>query len=245
MEVFPYATSGNEENYGKAIETLMFITYSKDNENPIYKGSQKVYIDLFYKEPKPAVIPPEQIPSSFRDFLTRWLERSSLDETKAYIKSWHQKLDKVNKSLKELEDLSDDPKYKEVLYEMVSHKIKDKKCQFVFKGTIPSIQEKLNLIKNKMILNRSLDVERMMIDLNDVINTKKIFEDGSEESEVSYMSKMFEAQYAHDFYKYFIPELRRVRPDVPIVGVPVANSKGGRRKKYKTKKRSKKLSKRK
>ena len=238
MDVFPYANAGNEDNYGNAIVCLMFMAYSKDKINRFYKGFQKKYIDFFYKEPKPAAIPEEQLPTDFRDFLTRWLERTSEDETKAYIKSWHIPVAYVNKTLKQLEDISDDPKYREVLYQTVSHKIKDKKCQFVFNATISSIKYQLQFGKPET----SINIPKLMEDLEDLLRTKKKFEDGSEESEVFHMSKMYEAQFAHDFFKYFIPELRRVKPDIPIVGVP--NAKGGKPKKLR-KRKTRKISKRK
>lgn len=244
MDVFPYPTNGEgAEAFGNAFQLLMFVTYSKDMK--MRTSSEKIYINNYYNEPKPAAIAKEQLPTDVRDFLQKWLDRASESETRAYIRSWPTPLAHVEMSLSELNALSDDAKYKEVLYQMVSHKVKDKKCQFVSMYTQSAIEKKINILRRTLKGGKKpedlINIDKLMTDLEDLIKIPKKFEDGSEEPEIMYMSKMFNAQYAHEFWTNFIPELKRVKPEL--------NVKGGRRKKLKTKLRSrrktKKISKRK
>jgi hypothetical protein len=245
MDVFPYATGGNEEDAALAFKLLMYMAYSTNKQNKLYKTFEKQYITRFYKDPKPESISEEELPTSVSDLFTQWIQRKTEDEYLAYIKAWSTPIEKLELTLQDLENISDDPEYRQALRDTIHYKIIDKKCQFFTQYGIHTMlffpfggKNPRNHPEMKHILLDQVDFKRLLEDYDQLVKIPKDYPNmGQQITPVRYELEKANSIYSQLFSARVIPLLIKFRPEVEKIW------KGGKRRKTRKARKSKKAKK--
>lgn len=247
MDVFPYAI-GRMGDAATAFKLLMYMAYSTDKQNKIYKTFEKQYITLFYKDPRPETISVEELPTSVSDFFTQWTQRKTEDEYLAYIKSWGTPIEKIELTLQDLENISDDPEYRQALRDTIHYKIIDKKCQFFTsygaKNALLELFERKNPLEHPELQVRfralftQVDFKRLLEDYDQLVIIPKNYPNmGQTMTPVRYELEKANSIYSQLFTEKVIPLLIKFNPKFKNVW------KGGKARKTRKVRKSKKAKK--